>query len=239
MSESRVRSTSHAASGVRPVARTSVTDSVFHEIRRSILSGALRPGEEFSQRKLAESLDVSFIPVREALRRLEGQGLVVNGQGKSSRIAPLSHEDLHGIYRLRRQLEPEIASRACLQLTSADLDRLVDVAHSFADEQANIDDVYEAHHEFHRALLAPAATAWDLSTLETLWRAAERYIRLAFSARDDDPHEHRNRSQVHSELVHAYQSQDPAVVRAATLAHLDHNESIAHGAIQVDDSAPS
>ncbi len=235
MTESRARSAAGAGPGVRPVARTSVTDSVFHEIRRSILSGDLRPGEEFSQRKLAESLDVSFIPVREALRRLEGQGLVVNGQGKSSRVAPLSHDDLHGIYRLRRQLEPEIAARACTLLDPTELDRLVEVAHSFADEAANIDDVYEAHHEFHRALLAPAATAWDLSTLETLWRAAERYIRLAFSARDDDPHEHDNRAQAHSELVDAYKSQDPERVHAATLAHLDHNETIAHGAVQVND----
>jgi DNA-binding GntR family transcriptional regulator len=235
---SPAKSAANAAAGVRPVARTSVTDSVFHEIRRSILSGDLRPGEEFSQRKLAESLDVSFIPVREALRRLEGQGLIVNGQGKSSRVAPLSHDDLHGIYRLRRQLEPEIAARACTMLDPAELDRLVEVAHSFADENANIDDVYEAHHQFHRALLAPAATAWDLSTLETLWRAAERYIRLAFSARDDDPHEHPNRAQAHGELVDAYKSQDPEQVQAATRSHLDHNESIAHGAIQVDDPAP-
>jgi DNA-binding GntR family transcriptional regulator len=237
VTQPRAKRAANAAPRVRPVARMSVTDSVFHEIRRSILSGDLRPGEEFSQRGLAESLDVSFIPVREALRRLEGQGLVVNGQGKSSRVAPLSHDDLHGIYRLRRQLEPEIASRACSLLSASELDRLVDVAHSFADEAANVDDVYEAHHEFHRALLAPAATAWDLSTLETLWRAAERYIRLAFSARDDDPHEHRNRSQAHGELVDAYRTQDPALVQAATLAHLDHNESIAHGAIQVDDPA--
>lgn len=238
MTETRAKSTANAAPGVRPVARTSVTDSVFHEIRRSILSGDLRPGEEFSQRKLAERLNVSFIPVREALRRLEGQGLVVNGQGKSSRVAPLSHDDLHGIYRLRRQLEPEIAARACMLLSPDELEGLVEIAHSFADEQANIDDVYEAHHEFHRALLAPAATAWDMSTLETLWRAAERYIRLAFSARDDDPQEHHDRAQVHGELVDAYKTQDPEQVRVATLAHLDHNESIAHGAIQVEDPAP-
>src|SRR5215212_11546594 len=104
-------STDNKLRGVRPVERgASVADMVTNEIRRSILSGDLRPGEEFSLRKLADSLQVSFIPVREALRRLEGQGLVVNGQGKSSRVAPLSHDDLHGIYRLRRQLEPEIAS---------------------------------------------------------------------------------------------------------------------------------
>jgi DNA-binding GntR family transcriptional regulator len=208
-----------------------MADSVFHEIRRSILSGDLRPGEEFSLRKLADSLEVSFIPVREALRRLEGQGLIVNGQGKSSRVAPLSHDDLHGIYRLRRQLEPEIASRACQLITPTELDQLVDVAHSFAEDNANIDDVYEAHHEFHKALLAPAATAWDLSTLETLWRAAERYIRLAFSARDNNPHEHHDRAQAHGELIDAYRSQNPTQVQTTTLAHLDHNETIAHQAL--------
>jgi DNA-binding GntR family transcriptional regulator len=180
----------------------------------------------------AERLDVSFIPVREALRRLEGQGLVVVGKGRSSYVAPLSHDDLHGIYRLRRQLEPEIAGRACLQVATEEVDRLAAVAHSFAAVEANIDEVYEAHHDFHRALLAPAATAWDLATLENLWRAAERYIRLAFSARDENPLEHTRRAQAHSGLLDAYRAQDPDWVRRTTFTHLDENEAIAHGAIR-------
>ena len=226
-------STDSKLQGVRPVERgASVADMVTDEIRRSILSGDLRPGEEFSLRKLAERLDVSFIPVREALRRLEGQGLVVVGKGRSSYVAPLSHDDLHGIYRLRRQLAPEIAGRACTQIAPEEVDRLGAVAHSFADADANIDDVYEAHHDFHRALLAPAATAWDLVTLENLWRAAERYIRLAFSARDEDPLEHTHRAQAHSELLDAYRAQDPDRVRNAILTHLDENEAIAHDAVR-------
>lgn len=76
------------------------------------------------------------------------------------------------------------------------------------------------------------ATAWDLATLENLWRAAERHIRLAFSARDENPLEHTHRAQAHSELLDAYRAQDPDRVRAATLTHLDENESIAHGAIR-------
>src|SRR5215207_7197471 len=128
-------STDSTTQGVRPVARgASVADMVTDEIRRSILSGDLRPGEEFSLRKLAERLDVSFIPVREALRRLEGQGLVVVGKGRSSYVAPLGHDDLHGIYRLRRQLAPEIAGRACKLITPTELDQLIDVAHSFAED---------------------------------------------------------------------------------------------------------
>src|ERR1700753_4322161 len=94
------------------------------ELRRSILSGALAPGREFSLREVAEMLQVSIIPVREALRSLESQGLVHMRPGRSVVVAPLDLDELHGIYRLRRRLEPEIAQRSCRLLSAAELDRL-------------------------------------------------------------------------------------------------------------------
>lgn len=125
-----------------PVQAASVVDQVIKEIRRSILAGALRPGQEFSLRGIADGLGVSFIPVREALRRLEGQGLALTQRGKSACVVPLTHQDLHGIYRLRRQIEPEIASRSCLLLKDENLERLDDVVKTFADERLGIDEVY-------------------------------------------------------------------------------------------------
>ena len=226
MAEGQVR-----ARSVRQVEATSVVDQVTKEIRRSILSGALRPGQEFSLRAIADELGVSFIPVREALRRLEGQGLVVTQRGKSASVVPLTHEDLHGIYRLRRQIEPEIAARSCLLLGDVDLERLDDVVKSFADERLGIDEVYEAHHNFHLELLRPAATAWDIQTLETLWHAAERYIRLAFSGLDADPDEHTRREHAHHEMIEAFRSRDPKAVSTSVLHHLDANEQIAQRAI--------
>ena len=94
------------------------------ELRRSILSGALAPGRELSLRELAEMLQVSIIPVREALRSLESEGLVVTRPGRSARVAPLDLDELQGLYRLRRRLEPEIAQRSCRLLSDAELDRL-------------------------------------------------------------------------------------------------------------------
>src|SRR6266496_2468178 len=76
---------------VRPVDTASVADRVVHEIRRSILTGALQPGQQFSLREIAGQLGVSFIPVREALQQLEAQGLVVTRPGRSATVAPLSH----------------------------------------------------------------------------------------------------------------------------------------------------
>jgi DNA-binding GntR family transcriptional regulator len=215
---------------VRPVEATSVVDQVTREIRRSILSGALRPGQQFSLREIASDLGVSFIPVREALRRLEGQGLVVTQRGKSASVVPLSSDDLHGIYRLRRQIEPEIAARSCLLLGEADLARLDEVVRRFADERLGVDEVYEAHHNFHLELLRPAATPWDIRTMENLWHAAERYIRLAFGGLDDAPDEHSRREHAHREMIDAFRNRDPRAVAASVLHHLNANEQIARGA---------
>jgi DNA-binding GntR family transcriptional regulator len=220
---------------IRRVAATTVVEQVTAEIRRSILSGALRPGQELSLRELAARLGVSTIPVREALRRLEGQGLLTGSLGaggrRSTRVAPLDAADLHGIYRLRRVLEPDIASRSCLLVSDAELDELAGVAADLGDEHTGLDEVYEAHRTLHLRLLAPAATAWDLRTLDGLWHAAERYVRLAFGARDDRSDEHQRREHAHALLVEGYRTRDPAHVTALVRTHLEENEAIAREAI--------
>ena len=216
---------------MRRITATTVVDQVTAEIRRSILSGVLRPGQELSLRELAGRLGVSTIPVREALRRLEGQGLLAASSGRSSRVAPLDAADLHGIYRLRLVLEPEIAGRACLLVSDAELDQLDAVAASFGDERLSTDAIYQAHNDFHLRLLAPAATDWDVRTLENLWHAAERYVRLAFSDRDDRGDEHDRREHAHVELLAGFRARDPAAVDALVRRHLRDNEAIAQEAI--------
>jgi DNA-binding GntR family transcriptional regulator len=216
---------------VRPVASKSVVDEVTEEIARSIRSGSLRPGQEFSLREIAGQLGVSFIPVREALRRLEGQGLLVTRRNRSAIVAPLDADDLHAIYRLRRQIEPDLAAAACRTLADADYAQLETFLDMFADESLGIDDIYDAHHFFHIELLRPAASSWDLRILETLWRAAERYVRFAFGRLDPDPAEHRRRAAVHADIIDSFRSRDARAVRRAVLHHLAENEEIAMEAI--------
>jgi DNA-binding GntR family transcriptional regulator len=204
-----------------------VTEQVAAELRRSIVSGSLAPGQEFSLREIAEMLKVSFIPVREALRMLEAEGLVITRPGRSAMVAPLDLDDLRAIYRLRKSLEPEIAGRSCLLLSDSDLDRLDQQTSQFADPDQGIHEIYEGHRALHLALLRPAATSWDIRILTTLWRAAERYIRIGFSQLDPDPGEHRRRQQVHKELISAFRRRDPDVVAQAILDHLALNEQTA------------
>jgi DNA-binding GntR family transcriptional regulator len=204
-----------------------VAEQVTAELRRSILSGALPPGQEFSLREIAGMLNVSFIPVREALRSLESEGLVVTRPGRSAIVTPLDLNDLQAIYRLRRNLEPEIAQRSCLLLTDDELDQLARQAVEFGDEQRSMHDIYDGHHEFHQALLAPAATAWDIRILTTLWRASERYIRIGWGLLDPDPAEHSRRREAHTELVTAFRHRDPDIAARAVHNHLARNEQTA------------
>jgi DNA-binding GntR family transcriptional regulator len=220
---------------VRQVTDKSVVDTVTDEIARSIRAGTLRPGQEFSLREIAGQLGVSFIPVREALTRLESQGLVVTRRNRSAIVAPLDAEDLRGIYRLRRQIEPDLAAASCRLLSDDDYAKLETFFEMFADESLGIDDIYDAHHIFHRELLRPAASAWDLRTLDTLWRAAERYVRVAFGRLDPDPAEHRRRAAVHADVLDAFRTGDARAVRRSVLHHLTENERIALEAIAPPD----
>jgi len=199
-----------ASSGsVRPIESRSLSEQVTNEIRRSILAGILPPGQALSLRKLAEQLDVSFIPVRDALRVLEAEGLVVNPPGRSATVAPLDVEEFHAIYRVRRLLEPDLARRSVGLLADAELDRL-----------------YQAAAEF-----GGAEPAWDIRILLMSERASERYVRIGFGLLDPDPTEHDRRREAHQQLVDELRTRDPEIAARALDAHLAHNEDLAHNAL--------
>lgn len=227
----RARQLLPSAHSVRPVDSQSLTERVTTELRRSILSGALAPGQAFSLREISAQLNVSFIPVREALRSLESEGLVITARGRSTEVAPLNLEDLRSIYRLRLFLEPEIASRSCVLISDDELDRLEQDVAEFGKDDLSMDEIYEAHHEFHMALLAPAATVWDMRVLKTLWRAGERYVRIGFGTLDLDPNEHLRREKAHEDLLSAFRKRAPSIAAKTVRGHLAHNEEIALDAL--------
>src|SRR5580698_1986144 len=223
--------TSASSGSVRPIESRSLSEQVTNEIRRSILAGALAPGQSLSLRKLAEQLDVSFIPVRDALRVLESEGLVVNPPGRSASVAPLDLEEFHAIYRVRRLLEPDLARRSVGQLADAELDRLYQAAAEFGGAERSMDDIYDDHRAFHLALLAPAALTWDIRILMMSWRASERYVRIGFGLLDPDPGEHDRRREAHQLLVAEFRQRDSQVAARALEAHLAHTEDLAAAAL--------
>lgn len=171
---------------IRPVGPRSLVDAVEKELRRAIIRGQLRPGSVFSVTDLSSSLDVSHIPVREALQRLETQGLVELRRGKSRLIAPVTEAELAEIYRLREILECPLAKGSVGRYSANDIERLASFLAEMENSGPNPDDrFWDAHYTFHRTLLRPAIGPWANRVLDPLWRGAERYHRLFLRTRLD------------------------------------------------------
>ena len=216
--------TADVSRGVRSVAsrKASAVDLVLHEIRRSILSGELPPGEPFTVPTLTEQLGVSHVPVREALRQLEAQGLITLSPSRSATVTPLDPDDLRAIYRLRTTVEPELAAMSAPGRTDAQIDDLdAMVRETFGDVFGEA--FWAPHRAFHAALIEPAASDWDRRMLAPLWDASERYTRLVFDPVEAPESFASHRAHAHDELVDAARSRDPGRVHAAVREHLENN----------------
>lgn len=226
---------------IQPVVRSvvaqnsSAVDLVTAEIRRAILTGSLPAGEQFSVRQLAGQLGVSHIPIREALRRLEGQGLIVLKQARSAEVASLTVTDMEAIYRLRLRLEPQLAADAVVLHTAGDLDTLARLLDTTRDGEP--EEAWQAHNDFHAALIAPAASEWDRRILATLWTAAERYTHLVFDFTQIPQQEKVRRHQRHSILLDAAVRRQPAEMDAALVQHLETNEEEIRSHLRVIEAA--
>ena len=202
---------------LRPQPATSLVDRVTHEIKQSILAGGLRPGEQFSIAELSEELDVSHIPVREALRRLEGDGLIVLRPGKSAIVTPLSIEELEETYMLRLLLEPDLAGRSAPQYTTEQLELLEQLCEDFRINHPPQDP----HRRFHELLVTPASGPHATVILRRLWDAADRYVSLVYDGRPVQASEPYRR---HRLLVEAAKRKRGPGMRKALAEHLSWSE---------------
>jgi DNA-binding GntR family transcriptional regulator len=203
----------------------STVDRVTADVRRAVLSGALPPGRTFSTAELSAQLGVSHIPVREALRRLDAQGLVVLRPGRQAMISPLNRDELRAIFRLRQLIEPDLAARSVSMLRAGDLAHAESLLNDYIHGSQDIDELWESHHELHLALLRPAASEWDLRTLSQLWHASDRYTRVVFDPYAVSAPDRESRENAHRALLAAARSGSPAEIRRAVTEHLSDNEA--------------
>ncbi len=216
----------HAASSQPPREEgTSAVQRATAAVRRAIAAGMFAPGSTFSLTELSEQLGMSSIPVREALVRLDAQGLVVLRPGKSAMVATLDATELRAIYRLRRMLEPSLAARSCNRISADAFARLDALVAAYGDANLDADERWQVHRDLHLALLTPAASEWDLRILEQLWHASARYTRLVYDTSPPRDDEYARRANEHHVLVEAARSGSPREVREAVEEHLAEKEA--------------
>lgn len=160
----------------RKLVRQTTVELVTTEIRQRILSGEFAPGEVLRQEALAEELGVSRVPVREAITRLTGEGLLTSVPHKGAYVAELSVDEVKETFDIRLRLEPWLFSEAVGRISAAEIGK----AERLVAEMDNADagDWGRLNWRFHETLYAPARRDITLQLLRVLHDRCDRYFRF-------------------------------------------------------------
>jgi DNA-binding GntR family transcriptional regulator len=145
------------------------------QIAQAILRGELKPGERLSPTKLAEELEISHIPVREALAGLEASGHVVRQPRVGFFVAELSLDYIEDVYHWRRILEDEAHRIAIPKLTKGDIAAMIKINNASARAARYSERYLDLNREFHFIAFSRANSETLIRFLNHLWDASRRY----------------------------------------------------------------
>lgn len=150
---------------------------VFESIRGAILSGALKPGERLMEVQMAERLGVSRTPIREAIRKLELEGLVVMIPRKGAYVADLSIKDITDVLEIRAALEGLAAALASLRITDEEIEELEVLAMQFhkALENDDVETMIQRDIEFHEKIFKASRNERLVQISNNLREQVQRY----------------------------------------------------------------
>jgi DNA-binding GntR family transcriptional regulator len=193
-----------------------LAEKAFDTLHTAIITGQLRPGARLPIEELAALLEMSPMPIREAVRRLDAAGLVENIPHRGARVTELSVRDLSEAYEARLALEVLAVRRAAARFTAAqaaDARRHLALLVQHADEVSAA--ASEAHTRFHFAVYEAADSAWLLRLILPVWETSERYcLELP------DVRRLAQRKAEHEEILAACEARDPDRAAAALHDHL-------------------
>jgi len=162
------------------IERKTVAESVAETLRTRILAGELSEGEQLRQEVLAADLGVSRIPLREAFRLLEGEGLITIAPHRGAVVAVRSPEEIGELFDLRVLLEPDILRHAVLKLTERDLSEAAVILDGYnrALAERDVQAWGRLNTQFHLALYGPAARPRSLALVRSLLDQTDSYTRM-------------------------------------------------------------
>jgi DNA-binding GntR family transcriptional regulator len=154
------------------LANLTKAEAVYREARWRILTGQMPPGAPVNQAELAAEFGMSPTPVREALRRLESEGLVVFIAHAMVMVAPLDLCELDELYAIRVELDSFAGRLAAENLTRDDAAALKKL---LRPSSGTLTDRFERNREFHRSVYRASHNAQLIALLDQLWDRTERY----------------------------------------------------------------
>ena len=193
-------------------------DVVFQTLRQAILKGELKPGERLMEIQLAQKLGVSRTPVREAIRKLELEGLVLMIPRKGAEVAEITIKDLEDVLEVRAALEELAVCDACENITEEQILALKEAADNFqaALESDDLVKCAETDMAFHEIIYSATNNKRLLQILNNLREQMYRY-RMEYVK---DIRQRSNLVEEHRELLDAISSRDSIKAKELTKTHL-------------------
>lgn len=192
----------------------SKADLVADAIRELIDRGEVGPGAVLRQRDLAARFNVSPTPVREALRRLEAEGLVANEVHRGATVVRPTDENKAEIYGIRSVLEPYAASLACERATPEDVAAIASLHEQIAALAPDDPHIVELNRQFHRCIYEASRSALLISLIRQTWSAISGGPQVVWR-----PHEESVAQ--HAAMVEALQQRDGARLAELTRVHIE------------------
>lgn len=197
-------------------------DVVFNTLRQAILKGELEPGERLMEIQLADRLGVSRTPIREAIRKLELEGLVLMIPRKGAEVAKISEKSLRDVLEVRRSLEELAIELACERMSEEDIERLEAAQEVFREAVKHGDSmtIAETDEAYHDVIYISTGNNRLVQILNNLREQMYRY-RLEY-IKDED------KRQVllaeHTLILDAIKGRRVAEAKKAIREHIDNQE---------------
>ncbi len=195
---------------------------VFNTLRDAILKGELDPGEHLMEVQLANRLGVSRTPIREAIRQLETEGLVVMTPRKGAVVAEITQKDLTDVLEVRKTLEELAVELACNKITKDEIQQLMDCDDRFCDALKNneLTVIADIDEQFHDIIYEATGNNRLIQLLNNLRQQMYRY-RLEY-IKDDNKWD--VLKEEHKKLVRAIEEKDIDTAKAVMGSHIDNQE---------------
>lgn len=190
-------------------------DVVVEEIRRRIDSGELRRGDWVRQDVLADALETSITPVREAMRELQAEGLLVGHPHRGVQVATIDLEQVKGVYMTRRLVEPYAMQRAAFAVSRRDLDRARQLNRAIAATDDGL-EASELNREFHFVFYDKSGPESFIAIIRDLWEQFPWDILRLRSERVVDS------IGEHEAMIDAVEANDGEAIRQTTQTHILH-----------------
>jgi DNA-binding GntR family transcriptional regulator len=152
------------------------SERIATHLREAILSGEIAPGQWIRQEEVAARLGASRLPVREALRMLEAEGLTEHAANKGSRVPLLGMHEVDVVYQMRERLEPLALTESLPQLTQEQVRHMEDVQ-ARIEADGRLTEFLVLDREFHLTSYAGCASDRLVSTISRLWNSTQHYRR--------------------------------------------------------------